>query len=80
MHAAERKANTVGAQCTPSLLYIVGLISGKTAANAERMTTVEAMALAQYTVYVSMMYWVRPVIICATPMPYGIPARIGTIQ
>lgn len=47
MHAAARNANTLDAQCTPKLLYIAGLISGKTAASAERSTTVDAMALAQ---------------------------------
>lgn len=47
MQAAAKKPKTLQAQASPSLEYIGGQMIGKTAATMERVTTVEAIALAQ---------------------------------
>ena len=46
MHTKERKAKTVHAQESPRPANIAGLKSGNAAANADRSTTVAAIALA----------------------------------
>ena len=47
MQAVAKKANTLHAQASPNFAYIAGLMSGKMAAPTDRVTTVDAIALAQ---------------------------------
>ena len=47
MHAAAKNPKTLHAQASPRLPYNAGLMSGNMAATTDRVTTVEAIALAQ---------------------------------
>ena len=80
MHAADKNANTLHAQASPRDPYKLGLIKGKIAATIDRVTTVEAIALAHQIPYVSIMYCVRPWMITALASPKGTPESTGTIQ